>query len=371
MQHANGFECCIDRAVALACGAFFFAVDFHFQRRFCRAGAAGHVQVHELQGVVFFRRGTDQRKDVIVKNLFLAVCQILEPYEDVFELIVAHIHAKVFQLGAQSGAARMLAQRQGGACNTHIFGAHDFERFCVLEHSVLMNTAFMRKGIFADNGFVELHRKARHRADPPRDVHDLFGVDTRVIRHDVIAHLEGHNDLFQCRIASPFAQSVDGALDLPRAAFDGRERVGRRHAQVVVAMGGKDHVVRAGHRFDQAADQVGGFNGGGVADRVGNVDRCCARFDRNFNNTAEVIPFSARGVHRRPLDVVAEVAGVGDGLFDPVGHFILRQVRDRAVQRGCANKGVNAWLLGVLDRLPAAVDVRQLRASQSADHSFF
>ena len=62
---------------------------------------------------------------------------------------------------------------------------------------------------------------------------------------------------------------------------------------------------------------------------------------------------------------------MADGLVDTLGHFVHGQVRDGAVQRRGADKRVNARLAGGPDRLPAAVDVGQLRAGQPADHRVF
>ena len=116
---------------------------------------------------------------------------------------------------------------------------------------------FVRKRVLADDRLVELHRKAGDGGDAARDVHDLSGVDIGRPRHDVAAHLQRHHDLFQRGIAGAFAEPVDRAFDLPRAARHGRQRVGRRHAEIVVAMRGKDDLVGARHRFDQPLDEVG------------------------------------------------------------------------------------------------------------------
>ena len=59
---------------------------------------------------------------------------------------------------------------------------------------------------------------------------------------------------------------------------------------------------------------------------------------------------------------------MGHGLFDPLDHLVLRQVRDGAVQRRGADEGVDARPPGAFHRVPAAVDVGQLRAGQPADH---
>ena len=67
------------------------------------------------------------------------------------------------------------------------------------------------------------------------------------------------------------ADAVDGAFDLPRAGLHGRQRVGDRETQIVMAMDADDGGVA--QRFDDAADQFAVFVRRGVADRIGNVDR--------------------------------------------------------------------------------------------------
>ena len=109
-------------------------------------------------------------------------------------------------------------------------------------------------------------------------------------------------------------------------------------------MGGEDHLVRAGHRFDQHADQVGAFARRGVAHGIGDVDRGRPGLDGDLDHAAQVIPFGAGGVHRRPLHVVAQVARMGDGVVDALGHLVHGQVRNGAVQRRGADEGVNARL---------------------------
>jgi hypothetical protein len=74
-----------------------------------------------------------------------------------------------------------------------------------------------------------------------------------------------------------------------------------------------------------------------------------------------------RRVHRRPLHVVAQVAGVGHGLVDAVGHLVHVQVGDGAVQRRGADEGVDARAFRVAHRLPAAVDVLLVGARQATD----
>ena len=253
---ADRFEGGIHRTVAFGGGGDVFAVHFHLDGGFRRAaGAADHFHGHELQTVVliFAAAGAHKCDHVVVKHLFLAVSQLFEAHKDVLELVVTHFKAELLQLVAQGGAAGVFPQRQGGAGEAHVFGAHDLEGLFVLQHAVLVDAAFMGKGVFADDGLVELHREAGHGGHTAGDVHELGGVDAGAPGHDVVAHFQGHHNFFERGVACAFAQTVDGAFDLACAACDCGQRVGGRHAKVVVAVGGEDHLIRARHSFDQAS----------------------------------------------------------------------------------------------------------------------
>ena len=99
----------------------------------------------------------------------------------------------------------MFAHDDVGFGQAHVLGAHDLKGFGVFQHAVLVDAAFVGKGVLADDGLVELHRKARHGRDAARDVHDLGAVDPRAVRHDVVAHFQGHHDFFQRGVARAFA----------------------------------------------------------------------------------------------------------------------------------------------------------------------
>ena len=144
--------------------------------------------------------------------------------------------------------------------------------------------------------------------------------------------LERHDDFFERGVARALAEAVDGTFDLARAACDGGKGVGRGHTKVVVAVGCEDNIIRTWHGFDQPFDQISAFHGGGVTNRVWNVDGCCARFDGDFDHAAEVIPLCASRIHRGPLHIVCEVAGMGDCVVDALGHFVHRKIGNGAVQ---------------------------------------
>ena len=102
----------------------------------------------------------DQRDDVFVEDMLLLVGQILEALERFFERGVVEIVAERFQLVLEGVAAGKLAQHQRGVLHADIFGAHDLIGLDILQHAVLMDAAFMREGVLADDGLVVLHGKA-------------------------------------------------------------------------------------------------------------------------------------------------------------------------------------------------------------------
>ena len=299
-QGLDAVERRIHRAIAGLAGLVLGAVNL--KRHVCllrSLGAADNAHRHQLDPVVLgVGRGPHQRNQVIFIDFLLAVGQLLEPHEHVLKLVVAQLEPKIFQLGAQRCTARMLAHDDVGLGQAHILGAHDFEGLGVLQHTVLVDAAFVGKGVLADDGLVELHGEPRHSRHTPRDVHQLGAVHAGLERHDVVAHPQGHHDFFQRRVARAFAQAVDRALDLARACFDGGQAVGGRHAQIVVAVGGKNDLVRARHTLQQHADQCRTFTRGCIADRVGDVDGGGPGLDRDFHGAAQVIVFGAGGVHR-------------------------------------------------------------------------
>ena len=68
---------------------------------------------------------------------------------------------------------------------------------------------------------------------------------------EVGAGAQGHDDFFQRAVPGPFAQAVDGALDLARAGLHGGQAVGHGHAQVVVTVDADHRLVDIGHAVAQ------------------------------------------------------------------------------------------------------------------------
>ena len=74
-----------------------------------------------------------------------------------------------------------------------------------------------------------------------------------VVRQAILPDAQRHHDLFERRVAGALADAVDRALDLPHAALDGREAVGDRQPEVVVAVRAEDRLVGVRHAREISA----------------------------------------------------------------------------------------------------------------------
>ena len=205
--------------------------------------------------------------------------------------------------------------------------------------------------------------------DELRGARQHGGVDAGPVRQHVVAHLHRHHDLFQRGVAGALADAVDGAFDLADAGAHAGERIGHRHAEIVVAMRREARLVGIRHALAHHLEQREIFLRHRIADGVGDIDGGGAGLDRGLDAAAEEIVLGAGAVLARPFDVVGVVARARDlrdhHLVDLVR--LLLQLVFHVHGRG-REEGMDAPALGRLDRLGAAVDVLECGARQPADH---
>ena len=265
----------------------------------------------------------NQGDDILVEHFLLDVGKILEALEKFIQGIVAQFVAKFLNLLGKGMAAGMLAQHQCRFGQTNRFRGHDLVGLGVLQHAVLMDAAFMCKGIRPDNRLVGLYIEAGNRRQQARGPHDFGGLDVGLMRQNVGACPQRHDDFFHRRIAGPFADTVDGAFYLARTGADSCQRIGHGQAQIVMAVNRDDCLVDIRHAVHQHVDEGREFRGNGIADCIGNVDCTGAVGDRCLDAAAEKIVIGAAAIFRRPFDIVGKVAGMGD----TGGHSIMHRVR--------------------------------------------
>lgn len=246
------------------------------------------------------------------------------------------------------------------------------------QHAVLVDARLVRERVAADYCLVALHRHADQALQQLRGGDDAWGVDVGIDVVERTAHLQCHGDFFQRAVAGALADAVDGALDLPCAAFDRRQRVGHCQAQIVVAVRAEDHGVGTFHAGDQAREHAADFFRRGKAHRVRQIDRGGTGSDRHARHLGQEILFGAGGVFGGELDVVDIAARQRHMLVHRLQHLLAAHAQlVLAVQRAGGQEDMQARIGGCLQRtcrgfdvgLQAARQHRQRGATQlAADH---
>ena len=277
-----------------------------------------------------------------------------------------------FQLLAERVAAGMLAHDQGRLGDADIFRLHDLVGFRVLQHAILVDAAFMRERILADDGLVVLYREARDTAQHGGGTREVFGFHTGRIRQRVVADAQRHDNFFQRRIAGALAEAIDCTLHLAGPIGHGADGVGDREAEIVVAMRRPDHLVGIGDSLDQAAEQRAIFVRVGITDRVRNIDRGRAALDGDIDTFAQEVELGARCIFCAPLDIVDEVAGLADRPADSFQHGIRPHLQLVLHVYGAGgDESVDTRARSVVDGFAAARDVLLGRTGEAADDGVF
>src|SRR5687768_15615804 len=368
----DGLEGGVDGTVALGLGTLLGSILRHHYRG-VRPLAHAAALAHGDQLPMLLRRAPGflrhQRLQVLVEDLGLLVGQVLEALEGlVVGVLAVEVDAELLQALLEGVAPRQLAQDDLVHAPAHVLGAHDLVGVARLEHAVLVDARGVREGFRAHARLVRLHHEAgdlRHQAGGR---HDVGGVDPRIQPEKIIAGAHRHDDFLERGIAGALAQAVDGALDLARAAdLHGGERVGHRHAEVVVAVHAPHRLVRVGHLLPDSPDEFAELLRHRVAHGVRDVDGGGAFLDHRLEHAAEEIEVGARPVLGRELDVRAGIPRIAHREPGLLVHLLGRHAQLLFhVQRAGGDEGVDAPGVRPLQRVDAALDVAVVRAAQAA-----
>ena len=230
-----------------------------------------------------------------------------------------------------------------------------------------MDARRMGEGVAAHDGLVGLHghvHQARHQV---RGLGDQARIDVRVDGHVLVA-AERHHHLVERGVAGPFADAVDRDLGLPCAVQDAAQRIGRSHAQIVVAVGRNDRPVDVGNVVHEVFDLRAVFVRKTVARRVGDIDHRRAGPDDRLDHAGEVLDVGAPGVLGIELHVLDVAFGIFhrlDGRFDDLlgrgTQFVVDMLRRNADAR------MDTLAPGQPQRIGRNVDVLLHGAGQRAD----
>ncbi len=190
-------------------------------------------------------------------------------------------------------------------------------------------------------------------------------IDVGVHVHDVLAHFNRHDHLFQRTVAGAFTDAVQGAFHLTGAGLYRGDGVADRHAQIVVAVHGDDGFVDVRHAVIQGGDDAAELVRRGVADGVRDIDGGGAGIDGGFDHAAQIVDRCAAGVFTGELYVVGVVAGTFDRAHRHLQHFVERafQLRFNVQGRG-GQEHVDAERFGDAQRFCGHVDVFVYAAGQ-------
>ena len=232
-----------------------------------------------------------------------------------------------------------------------------------------MDAAAMGEGVPADDGLVGLHGHVHQRADHAARRVDLRRVNVGVDA-EVGMRLEYHGYLFERGVAGTFTDAVNRHLCLTSTVQDASHGVCRRHAEVVVAMGGEDALAcsKGIDVFVEVLYLLAVLVGRAEASRVGNVADRSASLRDGVDDASQVLIVRAASILGIELHVLDVALGVLHGCHGTLDDFLGRRVELVSdVALAGADTCVDALVLGVLQGISSAVDVLLHGSRQSTN----
>ena len=199
----------------------------------------------------------DQRQQILVEDLALAVGQGGELPIDLRELQLAQVVAQLAVASLERVAARVLAEHERRARDPDHLGPDDLVGQPVLQHAVLMDAGLVGEGVPADDRLVGLREAAGEVGKQLAGAVDLAGLHVAAEAQGRAAHVAGHDQLLHRRVPGALADAVHGAFHLARAGRDRGQGVGHRQSQIVVAVRAQHDAVRARHPGQHVAEHLG------------------------------------------------------------------------------------------------------------------
>ena len=170
--------------------------------------------------------------------------------------LVVEFEAELFEPHPEGVPTAVFAEDELGSVEADGLGGHDLVGALVFEDPVLMDAGLVGEGVGTHHRLVGRHRDSGETGHHVAGANDLGRVDPGVDPEVLTPGAQRHDDLFEAGITGALADSVDGHLHLACARPDGRETVGRGHPEIVVTVGGPDHVGASGCLGAKPADQL-------------------------------------------------------------------------------------------------------------------
>ena len=238
----------------------------------------------------------------------------------------------------------------------------------MLQHAVLVNAGFVGKSVIADNRFVARRVHAGDAGDQAGSRIEASGIDSGVQPEELLARLQGHDDLLETAVTRTLANAVYRALDLAGPGRHGGETVGHGHAEVVVAVYRERDAVDPVDMRLQVAKQAIELGRNRIADRVRNIDGRGTGVDGGTHHFGQVGRFGSRRIFRRKLHILHELARQAYRADRALDDLLLRHLElVFAVNRAGRDEDVNPVPARAAHRLMDLFDVARIAAREAAD----
>ena len=245
---------------------------------------------------------------------------------------------------------------------------NDFVSQRVLDDSILVDSRFVRERIGPHNGFVRRNLCAGDFREHAACTKEFFEPDSRRDSETFFAHREGDYHFLERSVTRALADPVDGALDLTDSRANGRERVGDRHAQVVMTMSAERNAVGIAEVFADLGEHRTVFFRHRVPHRVGQIQYGRARLHSGAADLAKKVDVGSSGVFGGEFHFAHVLAAMANHRGDGFERLLASHVQLYAkVQIGGGEKNVQSRGGGLFQCLDGRVHVLFFCASERRD----
>ena len=104
----------------------------------------------------------NQSLKILIENLFFNICQPFEFLKNLIQLNIIQLKTKFLDPVRKCMTTRMFAQHQIAGFDPHRLRSHDFVGQGIFQHSVLVDSSFVCKGISTNNRLIRLNTDSRN-----------------------------------------------------------------------------------------------------------------------------------------------------------------------------------------------------------------
>src|SRR5574344_14950 len=181
--------------------------------------------------------------------------------------------------------------------------------------------------------------------------------------------LDDHRNLLKGSIACTLPDSVYCHLALTCAGKESGHRVGGSHAEIIVAMSGKDRLVNAVDVVDKVFDLGAVLGRKTVSGGVRNIDHCRSGLDDGLNYLCKVFVVGAPCILRIEFNIFDILLRILDSSYRALENLFaggIELVLDMRIR--CAYSSMNPLVLGILESIDSDINIFLHGSGERADY---